>query len=207
MNENIGLVQKEGNIFRMDRRVQKTRQLLKSALITLMSEKGFEAVTIQDILDSANVGRSTFYIHFENKQELLHACFEDFRKLFEEHNTSLLSEKKHSGDLKESDSTLNLFRFVERNRLLFKAILGKEGLAAFNQYLQDYIFNNVNKAIKVLAQNRKDPLQLDILAHYLTSAFIGTLKWWIDKDIPCSVDDLDRNFKKFALYDIRQVLG
>ena len=55
----------------IDRRVQKTRQLLKDALVELILEEGYEAVTINEILDRANVGRSTFYIHFENKHELL----------------------------------------------------------------------------------------------------------------------------------------
>ena len=52
-----------------DRRVQRTRKLLQDALMALILEKGYEAVTIQDIIDRANVGRSTFYAHFLDKQQ------------------------------------------------------------------------------------------------------------------------------------------
>ena len=54
-----------------DRRVQKTRKLLLDALVSLILEKGYDEVSIQDIIDRANVGRSTFYAHYENKEQLL----------------------------------------------------------------------------------------------------------------------------------------
>ncbi len=192
----------------VDRRVQKTRQLLKDALIALISEKGFEAVTIQDILDRANVGRSTFYIHFDNKHDLLHSCFEEFSRLFEQHNIDISNNEKSPGYFFKSDFTLNLFRFIEQNHRLFKAILGKDGIAMFSSPIQDYIFAHISETLRVLKQNKKQAsLQFEILAHYLTSAFIGTLKWWIDRGMPCTAEELDGNFKKFALYDIQQVLN
>src|SRR6266542_5467464 len=54
-----------------DRRVQRTRQLLQGALMSLIQEKGYEALTVQDILDRANAGRATFYAHFDDKEDLL----------------------------------------------------------------------------------------------------------------------------------------
>src|SRR5215475_3738876 len=62
-----------------DRRVQRTQQLLRVALIELIIEKGYEEVTVQDIIDRANVGRSTFYSHFMDKQQLLLSGFEQLR--------------------------------------------------------------------------------------------------------------------------------
>ena len=59
-----------------DRRVQKTRKLLQEALIDLVAEKGYESVTIQEVLDRANVGRSTFYAHFPDKEHLLHSILD-----------------------------------------------------------------------------------------------------------------------------------
>src|SRR5207253_1294102 len=61
---------------REDRRVQRTRQLLAHALIGLMVERGYDQVTVQDILDRSGIGRSTFYIHFKSKEALLRACME-----------------------------------------------------------------------------------------------------------------------------------
>jgi AcrR family transcriptional regulator len=192
----------------LDRRVQKTRQLLQDALVGLISEKGFESVTIQEILDRANVGRSTFYTHFENKYELLHSCFEDFHKLFEQHDTYLSEAKNHSRDLSETDFILDLFRFAARNHRLFKALLGKEGIAMFNHPIYDYVLTFIDGTFKKLAPNKKIPaLQLEMLAHYVASAFIGTLKWWVDKDMPCTVEEADKYFEQFVMDGIREVLG
>ena len=66
----------------VDRRVQKTRKLLQEALMELVAEKGYEAVTIREILDKANVGRSTFYAHFQDKDQLLHSILELLDELF-----------------------------------------------------------------------------------------------------------------------------
>ena len=63
----------------IDRRVQRTRQLLQDALISMMIEKGYEATTVQDIIDRANVGRVTFYAHFADKETLLSSRLEDVR--------------------------------------------------------------------------------------------------------------------------------
>ena len=52
-----------------DRRVQRTRELLQKALIALISERRYDAITIQDIVDRANVGRTTFYLHYSSKDE------------------------------------------------------------------------------------------------------------------------------------------
>jgi hypothetical protein len=77
----------------------------------------------------------------------------------------------------------------------------------FSGHIHSYIYNHISETLKALTRGRNmPPLQLEILAYYLTSAFIGTLKWWVDKDLPCTAEELDRNFKKFALYDLTQVL-
>jgi AcrR family transcriptional regulator len=192
----------------VDRRVQKTLRLLKEALITLISEKGYDAVTVQDILDRANVGRSTFYIHFENKQALLHSCFDDLNQLFEQHNINISSGEKSADFFIKSDFTLNLFRFIKLNHRLIKAILQEDVMSIFNSPIQDYIFTHISETLKALTQNKKQaPLPLEVLAHYLTSAFIGTLKWWVDKDIPCTAEELDKIFKRLAFYDIQHLLG
>lgn len=61
-----------------DRRVVRTRQLLRDALVSLILERGYDEVTVQDVLDRANLGRSTFYAHYRNKDDLLFSGFEQF---------------------------------------------------------------------------------------------------------------------------------
>lgn len=59
-----------------DRRVHRTREVLQKALIELISEHGYDTITIQDIVDRANVGRTTFYLHYTSKDELFMGCHE-----------------------------------------------------------------------------------------------------------------------------------
>src|SRR5688572_21995012 len=96
----------------LDRRVQKTRKLLQDALVELVAEKGYEAVTIREILDRANVGRSTFYAHFQDKDQLLHSILEGLQALFEEHHKRLLSAAPQAGSPDNTDLTLSLFQFI-----------------------------------------------------------------------------------------------
>src|SRR3954452_8603828 len=73
VQEDAGMAEKKE-----DRRIQRTRQLLLQALFSLIQEKGFDAVTVQDIIDRANVGRSTFYVHFVDKEDLLVQAMDPF---------------------------------------------------------------------------------------------------------------------------------
>src|SRR5262245_23906227 len=76
---------------RTDRRVERTRQSLSEALILLIREKGYEALTVQDIIDRANVGRSTFYAHFGDKDDLLVNGLQALRASLEQHQRRALS--------------------------------------------------------------------------------------------------------------------
>src|SRR5918995_3982708 len=75
-----------------DRRIERTQQLLRGALRSLIQEKGFETLTVQDIIDRANVGRATFYSHFDNKDDLLVSGFEDLRASLKARQREALSQ-------------------------------------------------------------------------------------------------------------------
>ena len=75
-----------------DRRIQRTQQLLRGALLSLIQEKGFEALSVQDIIDRANVGRATFYAHFDNKEDLLASGIEGLRASLRERQRQALSD-------------------------------------------------------------------------------------------------------------------
>src|SRR5829696_7836983 len=111
MNEIDEIVRKEVKTMPqndLDRRVQKTRKLLQDALIELVAEKGYEAVTIQEILDKANVGRSAFYAHFQDKDQLLHTILDHLAELFEQHQKRLLEATKDAGNANQTDLPLDL---------------------------------------------------------------------------------------------------
>ncbi|HEU0295770.1 MAG TPA: TetR/AcrR family transcriptional regulator [Anaerolineales bacterium] len=213
-----------------DRRVQKTRKLLQEALIELVAERGYESVTIQEILDKANVGRSTFYAHFQDKDQLLHSILDRLDELFKQHEKRLLDTTKNFGIADSTDPTLGfsptlgLFQFVGQNHRFFKSILGNQGYSIFAKPVYDYVFAHIHgiftkpihddviahlhEPFKMLISREKyGSLESEIAAHYFVSALMGILVWWVEKDMPCTAEEIDRLFRQLAIPSFRHGLA
>ena len=214
----------------VDRRVQKTRKLLQDALIELVAEKGYESVTIQEILDKANVGRSTFYSHFQDKDQLLHSILDRLDELFEQHRKQLLDATKKFENIENTDQafrlspTFSLFQFVGQNHRFFKAMLGNRGYGIFAKPVYDYVFVHVHgiftkpihndtlvhlhEPLKMLRSREKfGSLESEIAAHYFVSALMGILVWWVEKDMPCTAEEIDTLFRELAMPGFKHVLA
>ena len=214
----------------VDRWVQKTRKLLQDALIELVAQQSYESVTIQEILDRANVGRSTFYAHFQDKDQLLHSILDRLNELFEQHNKRVLDAAKNVGGVDNADAThslspiLSLFQFVGQNHRFFKAMLGNRGYGIFAKPVYDYVFAHVHGIFtrpihddalahlhtlleKPISREKYGSLESEIAAHYFASALMGILVWWVEKDIPCPAEEIDRLFRQLARPSFGQVLA
>src|SRR5881396_3995668 len=108
----------------VDRRIQRTREVLHEALISLMIEKGYEAITVQDIIDRANVGRSTFYAHYVGKQDLLMSGLKNLSRHLLEHQRAALALKRSFPE-KGFGFSLALFEHVHSHRNVYHAIVGR----------------------------------------------------------------------------------
>jgi AcrR family transcriptional regulator len=192
-----------------DRRVQKTRQALQEALITLVLEKGYDAVMVQDILDRANVGRSTFYAHYQDKDDLLANRFEDLQKAFEDHAQLILAQSLTTSEEINMEVNLPLFvlRYMEHEHRLFKALLGKQGSTKHGNHFRGFFLKYTRNVLKNHARTQLSPYQLEIVAQYLTSAFMTPVIWWIDNDMPCSVDELYGLIARLIEPGLKDVLG
>jgi AcrR family transcriptional regulator len=210
--------------------VQKTRKLLQDALIELVAEKGYESITIQEILDRANVGRSTFYTHFQDKDQLLHSILDRLDQLFERHRKQLLNATKNSDGVEDTalpldlSPTLNLFQFVGQNHRFFKAMLGNQGYSIFAKPVYDYVFAHVHgifnspvpanvilhlheSSRRLMSREKHGSLEPEIAAHYFVSALMGVLVWWVERDMPYAVEEIDRIFRQLAMPGFGQVLA
>src|SRR3954466_12612335 len=103
-----------------DRRIQRTRQLLLQALFSLIQEKGFDAVTVQDIIDRADIGRSTFYVHFVDKEDLLVQAMDPFSADLKERQRKALREGRGSDETAFGFSH-ELFSHADGHREVFRA--------------------------------------------------------------------------------------
>jgi len=213
----------------LDRRVQKTRKLLQDALIELVTEKSYETVSIREILERANVGRSTFYAHFQDKDQLLHSILDRLDELFEQHENQFLDAKQNFGNVDimnlthEFSPTRSLFQFIGQNHRFFKAMLGNRGYGIFAKPVYDYVFAHVHSMFTTpllenafapmhepfkisTSQGKSGALEVEIAAHYFVSALMGILVWWVEKDIPCTAEEMDRLFRQLAIPSFGQML-
>ncbi len=192
---------------REDRRIGRTRKLMHEALMALIVEKGYESVTVQDILDRADVGRSTFYAHYRDKDELLLSGFDQLRTLFEQQQQSLLA-MKHGGKDPAFNFILELFRHTSQHHKLYKAIVGKQSGEMILKYLHRYLYNMLMVPHAALMKNRKaPPVPVEITTHWLVSSLLSLMTWWLDNNMPYSVEKMDEIFRQLTKPAIEVAFG
>ena len=121
----------------MDRRQKKTRDAIFKALRTLMEQKQYSAITVQEIIDEANIGRSTFYAHFETKDDLLRSlCSEIFYHVF----TDLLPQEEDTLDCKNLELKLgHILYHLKENQVNICGIIATDGDGLFMAYFKQYL--------------------------------------------------------------------
>lgn len=160
----------------MDRRQQKTRQAIFAAFGTLLEKKSYNNITVQEIIDEANIGRSTFYAHFETKDELLRSmCMDIFHHVF---SNKLQQEKNHdfsSGDQGLDKKITHILYHLQENQKNLKGILTCESGDLFMRYFRQYLSEMFSGYMK---PGGGCAPQEYILNHVVCS-FAETVRWWI----------------------------
>lgn len=190
-----------------DRRIGRTRKLMHEALMSLIVEKGYEAITVQDILDRADVGRSTFYTHYRDKDELLLSGFDHLRSLFEQQQQALLTAK-HGDKGPEFNFILELFRHTGQHHKLYKAIAGKQSGEMILKYVHRYLYDLLIVPHAALMKNRKaPPVPVEITTHWLVSSLLSLMTWWLDNNMPYSAERMDEIFRQLTMPTIEAAFG
>lgn len=179
------------HIRKTDRRIVRTRQLLREALMQLIVERGYDAITIQDITDRANVARTTFYLHFTDKDDLL---FQTMRDLYEELFASALMpsiEQVHEGHF-GGDATD--FTHVQQHADFYRIMFSEKGSAAFMARVRRYLAQFIQERLlePLLPPGTQPRIPLEIVAHFTTGAQLGLLAWWVEQDMPYSAEKMAR---------------
>jgi len=167
----------------VDRRVERTRQLLQNALSELILEKGYEKVTVQDVIDRANVGRSTFYAHFESLDQLLLSGFEPLRAQFEDFLSGTTFDI-------ESPWALSL--------AMFQQVQKQQGGYITLTHIQKFLYGYLLDHLKMSLPKRNKNIPPELLAHYVASAFIALMTWWIDNHYPLSADRMNEIYRQLV---------
>ena len=182
-----------------DRRTQRTRQTLSHALIALIQEKRYEAITVQDICNRANVGRSTFYAHYHDKDDLLASNFQQVMD-----NLGSQVEWRNSQFV---FPVASLFHHVQEHHHLYKAlawgggfdVLLRAGQQQWRAQVEQYLATS-------LPQGRLPAVPLDAVTVYLAGALQTMLLWWLDRKMPYTPERMDEMFQQLVIPGVAAAL-
>lgn len=190
-----------------DRRVTRTRAQLQEALIELIIEKGYEAVTVQDIIDRANVGRSTFYAHFLDKKRLLLSGLAGLKDYLAEQQQVARAGLANITERALSFS-LPMFEHAADHHHLYKAMVGRESGVIVQHHLQRLLNELVQAELSAcLPPKVATPVPTAVVVHYIVSAYLALLNSWLDQDMPCPVAEIERRFRTLTLPGVAAGLG
>lgn len=161
---------------KVDRRIGKSQEALKKAVLELMTEKSFDDITIQDISDRANVSRGTLYLHYMDKYDLLD-------KLIEAHIDELRAICVTAAEMNFIDSTLLCTEYLDRNYSFFSTMLASKGAPYFQKRYLDFLIEEFQNEVNVTSSKNQE-LNQDVLVRFVASAYEGVVEWWIKKGRP-----------------------
>lgn len=168
----------------MDRRIKKSQGAIMDALISLMAEKDFEKITINEIAERADVNRGTVYAHYTDKYNLLELCVETrLDQLIE----SCMPVDGSMPNTSQS-SILQVFRMLEQNYLFYSTLLTSKGVPAFKNRLQDMMILSIRQQLADYPGNL--PVQQEVMAQFLASATVGVFEWWFTQPQRCSAEEI-----------------
>jgi AcrR family transcriptional regulator len=187
----------------MDRRVQKTKALLHEALASLIHEKNYDSIVIKEILDRANVGRSTFYTHFRDKDELLVSGMHDLLRSVRSARMPA-SARRHEKLLWFS---LPMFEHIGHHwrageGRAGEARMGAKGRAVIHEHLQRVLAEMIADEVRKDAQGRRKtagPVPTDLLVQYVASTFILVVNWWVESRSRIAPKEIDDVFRRLIL--------
>jgi AcrR family transcriptional regulator len=170
-----------------DRRILRTRNTLGDALVALMQEKNFKQITVQDVLDRAGVGRSTFYSHYRDKDDLFMSDVEDFLE-------AVASSLKRRGDRSKRLVPVREFLSHVRDVKPFYTALTKSEKLSDLMVLARGIFARS-------IENRLQSLGMEIepaRSYALAGSFLSLLEWWADRGMKTDPNEMDEIFHRMA---------
>jgi AcrR family transcriptional regulator len=193
MSEN-GSVAAPAASARVDRRVRRTRHALRHALLELILEKGYDRVTVEEIIERADVGRSTFYAHFRDKEDLFLSSFEEeIRQAFSANST-----EAEPGSPEASPSLL-IFRHAAAHADLYKALVKRRGgWPLVRRHLEQVLTDLYEERLGPASHDGVVPARA--AATFLANGLLGILTWWLDADTPIGAKDLDEVFRKLSTW-------
>lgn len=186
---------------KQDRRSQRTRRLITSATLELLFERRYDAITVKDILERADIGRSTFYAHFFDKEDVLTSIVDQMLESLHQQ----LAQRARGHRIVPA---LELFEHVQQNYLYFRAMMrGRTG-----EVLWDAAQAALSRSIEQLLPPHEIPdaaaaIPPEVMSRYLAGAFLSLLKWWLQAEMPYPPATMENIFQRLAFPGVQAALG
>lgn len=161
---------------KVDRRILKSQEAIKRAILELMTEKNFDQITIQDISDRANVSRKTIYLHYADKFDLLD-------KLIEESIDKLREVGEAACELDWKPATQVCFEYLESHYPFFSTMLANKGAPYFRSRFLKYQIEAFQNELRK-TNDRKNAVNEEITVQLVASAYVGVVEWWLTNGMP-----------------------
>ena len=168
-----------------DRRIRRTKKFLKNALTELITEKGYEDVSVQDVIDRADVGRTSFYTYFRSKEDLLLQNLDDLEEMF-------LPEKGGSGY--SDDFSLKMFLHLEERWRLAKVLLGNKKMPIVRNYVHNILIKYYKKKFQEEYGKTRTAFEIEGSAVFTSGALLSLTLWWLSMDKPVTPEKMHELF-------------
>jgi AcrR family transcriptional regulator len=197
-NERSKPVKRDGKSRRKpDQRILRTRNRLGNALIALVLEKPIDEVTVQQVLNRAGVGRSTFYLHFRDKDDLFLSQLEDGLEMW----TTALSKNQENS--RRVAPVREFFAHVADARKLYDSLVDSGRIQAFFDLAQGYFARGIARRLKEISPANPGLHELDACSHGLAGNLLSLLKWWLDRGAKESPQAIDEVFHRMVWKGMR----
>jgi len=184
----------DSQMTRWEKRKRRTRNLLKQCTFELLLEKSYDSLTIQDITDKADVARGTFYIHFDNKEDITWTLL---RESIDELADEVIFKYQDEHYLRRKYLTWRrVFEYTKEHRDLLRVMLGDRGHPAFSIRIQDYICAFIERGIEagIYTPNLPIDVPVTVMSQFITGALVRMMIWSLDGGIDYTPAQLGRMF-------------
>lgn len=191
-----------------DRRVQRTQQLMRDALVELMLEKSYEKITIQEIIDRANIGRATFYNHYQDKDDLL---LRGVAEIAEQDEPAEPADPTPQGTAKKEPlqtiRTVGMFEHARQNERIHQVMFKRNRENPILEKVTRFLYNRIEEQLDQLAEPAQEPsVPIPVLAQFLAGGLLSLIQWWHDEDFPYTPAEMDHFFQLAVMPGIYDVL-
>jgi len=161
-----------------DRRIRRTKKLLKEAMLELILEFDYDQISVQQIIDRADVGRTSFYTHFKSKEDLLLQNLDDLETIFTPEKTTGPDEPTLG------KFALLMFEHLYENWDLGKILLGNKRIPIVREHLQEILRKSIRSLLNKVEKKTNTPLDAESTAVFYSGGLVSLILWWLSMKNP-----------------------